>query len=315
MRERKIKKLKIKTKGKSYPLNDCALYNVQSKRRLEELLFTPLAQLKKLRSDSHYITFYEKSDVNKKRLIEQPNKDLDLVHTRIASLISRIVQPAYMHSGLKKRSYITNARIHLGYHPTLTTDIKSFFSSTLRNKVFNFFYKKLCCASDVADLLSYVCTINNHLPTGSRISMPLAYWANSEMFDKLYHLSQANNVEMTVYVDDVTFSGLSVNKVFLHKVKKIIESEAHIMHPTKTILYRLGGVKTVTGVIVHGNKLKARNSLHKNIYSDMEIWKSTTVNNDKESVKERLLGRIHAAASIEPRFKDKARTLKKSNVT
>lgn len=309
----RIKKHKILTKNKSYSLSDCALYNVLSKKRLEKILLVALPVLKSLSSDSNYIQFYEKSDVNKKRLIEQPKEELDLVHTRIASLISRVKQPDYMHSGLKGRSYISNARAHLGGEPVLTTDIKAFFPSTLRNKVFGFFYKKLNCSPDVADLLSHICTVNGHLPTGSRISMPLAYWANSEMFDRLDFFSRSCNVKMTVYVDDVTFSGAAINRIFLYRVKRIIESEGHIMHPKKTIIFKAGEVKTVTGVIVLSDELKTKNLLHKNIYSDMELWKKMSGGIEKEIVKKRLLGRIHAAANIESRYKDKARTLKKSD--
>lgn len=309
----KVRKQKIQTKNKSYDLADCALYKVLSKKRLEKILLSSLSELKKLTNDSNYITFYEKSDVNKKRLIERPNERLDFIHTRIASLISRVKQPDYMHSGLKGRSYITNAQAHLGNSPTLTTDIRSFFPSTLRNKVFYFFHKKLNCSADVAELLSHICTINGHIPTGSRISMPLAYWANSEMFNRLDLLAHSYNARMTVYVDDVTFSGAGVNGYFLHKVKRIIESEGHAMHPNKTIIFRRDDVKIVTGVIVLSNELKARNLLHKNIFSDMELWKKINGGLEKEALKKRLLGRIYAAANIENRFKDKARTLKKSD--
>ncbi|OAT41093.1 reverse transcriptase [Hafnia paralvei ATCC 29927] len=306
----KTKKPKIKTKGKSYPLQECIFYKLTSKKRLEKILFTSIAELELLSNDINYVLFYEKSDVNKKRLIEKPNEKLDIIHTRIASLISRIVQPQYMHSGLKDKSYISNARAHLGTNPTLTTDIKSFFPSTTRQKVFNFFYKKLRCSSDIADLLSRLCTINNHIPTGSRISMPLAYWANIDMFNNLYAISCANDIEMTVYVDDVTFSGKKVNRQFLSRVKKIITSESHIMHPTKTILYDGMEIKKITGVIIANNKLKVPNSLHNKIHFDMEAWKLPNNNNDT-SIKDRLLGRVYAAANIDSRFKDKARTIKK----
>lgn len=306
----KIKKQKIKTKGKFYPLQGCIFYKLSSKKRLEKILFTSIKELQFLSNDINYVLFYEKSDINKKRLIEKPNEKLDIIHTRIASLISRITQPQYMHSGLINKSYISNAKQHIGKKPTLTTDIKSFFPSTTRQKVFNFFYKKLCCSSDIADLLSLLCTINNHIPTGSRISMPLAYWANANMFNNLYAISCANNIIMTVYVDDVTFSGEKVNKQFLSRVKKIITSESHIMHPTKTILYSGTEIKKITGVIISNDKLKVPNSLHNKIYLDIEEWKSLD-NNDNTAVKNRLLGRVYAAANIDNRFKDKARTIKK----
>lgn len=305
----KARRRKIKTNGKSYSLQECVFYKLTSKKRLEKILFSSIQELKLLSDDRNYILFYEKSDINKKRLIEKPNEKLDIVHTRIASLISRIIQPQYMHSGLKDKSYISNASSHLGKKPVLTTDIKSFFPSTTRLKVFNFFHKKLRCSSDIANLLSHLCTVNNHIPTGSRISMPLAYWANADMFNNLYAISCANGNIMTAYVDDVTFSGEKVNAKFLNSAKRIIASESHIMHPTKTILYGSMQIKKITGVIISSDELKVPNSLHNKIHSDMEAWKHSDNKNDT-GIADRLLGRVYAAANIDNRFKDKARTIK-----
>jgi hypothetical protein len=39
---------------------------------------------------------------------------------------------------------------------------------------------------------------------------------------------------MSVYVDDITFSGESINRLFLTTVKKIILSNGHFAHPEKT---------------------------------------------------------------------------------
>ncbi|MBF4355323.1 RNA-directed DNA polymerase, partial [Vibrio anguillarum] len=91
---------------------------------------------------------------------------------------------------------------------------------------------------DIADILADICTCHNHIPTGSRISMPLAYWANCRMFEELESISGKHNVTMTVYVDDLTFSGEKVNRQLKSLVKKIISKHGHTMHPKKTKLYQ-----------------------------------------------------------------------------
>lgn len=307
------KKPKINTKNKSYSLQDCALYKCITKKRLVKILKSDLGKLKNLSRDiDNYTTFYEKTDIQKKRLIERPNEELDVIHTRIASLLCRVTQPDFMHSGLKLHSHVSNAKKHIGVHPLLTTDLKSFFPSTSKAIVFNFFFKKLLCSPDVSELLSNLCTYNNHIPTGSRISMPLAYWANSKMFLELNALSKALGICMTVYVDDITFSGRSVNKLFKSKVNKIIESHSHIMHPVKTILYKPYQNKLVTGVIVSGDNLRVRNKQLKDIHVQMKEWENSNLIISRNIVKERLLGRLNSASTIDIRFKDKARTLKKT---
>ncbi len=85
------------------------------------------------------------------------------------------------------------------------------------------------------------------------------------------------------------------------------------MHPTKTILYGGMEIKKITGVIIANNELKVPNSLHNKINFDMKAWKFLDNSNDI-AIKDRLLGRVYAAANIDSRFKDKARTIKKSKI-
>ena len=208
-------KLKIQTNNKSYSLSDSPLYKLKSKKRLEKILQNSLQELVNLSvEDGNYTVFDDAQKPGKPRKIQKPNSKLDVVHTRIASLLSRVVTPDYLHSGKKKHSNVTNAQAHVGSSSLLTTDVKSFFPSTSRKMVFSFFYSVMQCSADVADILAGVSTYYNQVPTGSRISMPLAFWANIRMFNELHALSKKHSVQMTVYVDDVTFSGDQVNKLF-----------------------------------------------------------------------------------------------------
>lgn len=97
MQQRK-RKYKISTKGKSYELKDSPLFNLKSKKQLSNLLFTSLPELNKFRCDSGNYNVFKDG----KRLIQAPVESLDRVHSRLASLICRIEQPEYVHSGQKK---------------------------------------------------------------------------------------------------------------------------------------------------------------------------------------------------------------------
>lgn len=60
------KKPKINTKNKSYNLQDCALYECITKKRLIKILKSDLDKLKNLSRDiDNYTTFYEKTDIQK----------------------------------------------------------------------------------------------------------------------------------------------------------------------------------------------------------------------------------------------------------
>lgn len=299
---------KISTKNKSYQIEDSPLYKLKSKKKLYNLLKSNSQSINELLVDDGNYAVFNQIMGSKSRLIEHPSERLDLIHTRIASLLCRIKTPDYLHSGLKGRSHVTNAKAHIGNVPVLTTDVKSFFPSTSQRKVFDFFYSILECSPDVSDVLAKLCTFDGHIPTGSRISMPLAFWANICMFEELNSLSNKHSIKMTVYVDDITFSGTDVNFLFKNVAKKIISRHGHLMHPVKTILYKKDDVKIITGIVVKDGKIRIKNSQHKAIYQDMEQWKSLSF--VPESLSNRLLGRLNALSVVEPKLKDKAKTFR-----
>lgn len=309
----KGKKLKLQTKDKSYRIEDSVFYKLSSKKNLARILFVELSELSRLQEDSNYTIFKTGKDGKKKRLIECPKYNLDKIHTRIASLLCRIKSPEYLHSGVKHRSNVSNADSHKGKHAIFTTDITSFFPSTTKQQVFNFFFKRMKCSSDVADILANICTFRKHIPTGSRISMPLAFWANVEMFENLYAFAKSKSINMTLYVDDLTFSGSAVNRSFAYNVKKIISRFGHSAHPEKSKLYSDTQQKLITGVIVGLDGIQVRNKLLKNIHEDFRGWKQLKdlKLTDISSIEPRLIGRLNAAACIDKRYKDKLRSLKK----
>ena len=304
-------KLKINSNSKKHTLDQSPFYKLTTKRKLMALLGVNMPELLLSKKDlGNYAVFEQIGDNGKARTIQHPIDKQNEIHNRIANLLTRIELPEYLHSGRKKHSHITNARKHLGSKKVLTTDIKSFFQSTTRSMVFNFFFKKLFCSADVADILSFICTYNAHIPTGSQLSMPLAFWSNIDMFEQLHDLSTSLNVEMTVYVDDLTFSGEHINRHFQSIVKKIIESNGHIPHPKKTKLFGKSDLKLVTGVVIKDNQTLIANKQHRLIYQSFEIWKGCR---DEPLIARyitpKLLGRLNALAGIDPRLKDKAKSL------
>lgn len=303
------RKLRIQTKNKQYEITDCPLYKLGSKNRLSHLLGCELAALKQLVSDKNYNCFIENNG-KKPREIQQPTFSLDRVHTRIASLLCRIRTVDYLHSGKKHHSHITNAKAHLQQSPVITTDIKAFYESTKKRNVFIFFSRKLKCSPDVSNLLAEICTYNDHIPTGSRISMPLAYWSNERMFNELKALSASKDITMTILVDDLTFSGDKVNKRVLSQIKKIIRRYNHTPHKDKTRLYPKNSIKVITGTAIKDGEMLICNKHHKSIFQDLSIWEASKDGQRIDSLVNRLSGRLEAQSMIDKRLKDKARSIR-----
>lgn len=301
------KKPKIKTKGKLYELTDCGLYNIQTKARLSSIIGVPLSRLLKLCNDEYYRTF-EIVKSGKSRPVQAPVHELDVIHTRIASLLLRVKLPDSMHSGIKGRSNITNAEQHIGDHPVLTMDIKSFYPSVTKKSIYHFFLTKLNCSPDVSGILAELCSHQGRLPTGSRLSMPIAFWANADMYQKLEGMCKERNIRLTIFVDDLTFSGSEVNRKLANDAKLIIENAGLKAHPKKTKLYNSDQPKLVTGVIIDKENKKVRNKHHKlihQLFSDMK-----TCDNDEElkAYQKELIGRLSAAGQISQKFKRRAKT-------
>lgn len=316
-------KPRLKSKKKSYALTDSGLYNITTKKRLEERLQKSVSKLKDLSDDSNYRVFPIGKPDGSSRWVEAPKLELDIVQTRIASLLVRVAMPDYVHSGVKGRSNITNANPHIGDHPILTMDIRRFYPSISRKSIYHFFHTMLRASPDVAGILADLCSYQGsdeqpHIPTGSRLSMPLAFWANFAMYDNLHKLCQSKGITMTVYVDDLTFSGDAVNRLLSGKVERIVGDAGLTIHPEKTRLYRRNEPKLVTGVVIEGNDLKVRNKHHKLIYRLFNELEAATSDEALESlqkvatdkIKEQLLGRLSAAGQIDPKFKQRAAGLR-----
>lgn len=308
--KQKRRKPKIITKKKSYPLQDSVFYKLSSKKRLANLLSSTPQELKSLTGMDNYHCFTQTKN-GKPRLIQEPLPRLDKIHSRVASLLCRIETIDGLHSGKKGRSNISNARAHLGLgKKVITADIKSFFPATTRLSVFDFFYNTMQCASDIADLLSKVLTYGEHVPTGSRISMPLAYFANKKMFDEIESAAKECGATMTIYVDDLTFSGYRLQKSFINRLEAIAKKYGHKIHPSKTRFYSANEVKLITGAAIKGNEITPRNKHLKQLRGELSEW---LVYPDKDKkLTNRILGRMTFIGSIDPRYKDKARTFRKS---
>lgn len=299
------RKPKIASKNKNYGIQDCCLYKVGSLKKLAQLLHADISTLTSLCDNNLYNVFTDNG-----RIIEQPIGARDIVQTRIASLLVRIKPSDCLHSGIKKRSHITNAKVHLGNHPLLTSDIRGFFQSTTRESIYKFFHRQLKCSKDVSSILSDICTINGHVPTGSRISMVIAYWANKPMFDEWESLAKARSLNFSIFVDDITFSGQNLNRKFISLIKKIAIRYGHQLHPKKTKLYRANSIKNVTGTAIDGNKLVLSQKNRHKIYSDMMLWHASDKAIPHEKLESRILGKLTAQSQVDPIYKDKARSFR-----
>lgn len=299
----------------------CRLYGIRSKKNLKYLLHLNNKYLKQKFCASQIFPYIENKN-GKMRLIEPPSEEMKKIQSRIKRQLSDITVPQNVFSGIKNKSYIDNARFHIGANFLYKIDFTGFFPSISRNRVYLFFKESLQCSADVAEILTNLTTIDlelvnckhkdeisffleqkgiksyNHLISGAPTSQILSYLANIRMFDELQVLADLNGLQMSIYVDDIAFSGPNpISREFRDNVKKIIDKYGYMLSQNKTKLYGRNKVKLITGVIIMpDHKLRIRNSLRRKTINSFNIYKNNCAD-ERELL--RLRGFITACRQVE----------------
>lgn len=308
LRTGKRRKLRAITKSKSYHWNQSPLYRLRSKRRLYEILGADKELVSRLSNDASY-RMVQVGKNGKDRVAQVPEYELDRLHTRVAGLIRRVATPDYLHSGIKGRSHVTNAQAHLGSWELYTADLSGYFPSVSSKAVSHFFRSTLECSSDVAAILAQLLTYEGHVPTGSRVSMSLAFWCTQPLFDRLQAYANSHGLVMTVYVDDVTFSGPRLPAGIQRRIPHEIAKSGFRCNSAKCRVYRRGESREVTGVVLKENQVYLPRRQHLNIYEGfMKLDKSLSREEYLDQMR-KLSGAMASAGQVEPIFRRRASML------
>lgn len=302
--------------------NDCPLYGLQSKKMLKHLLRIYDNKFLKQEYIASMISPYIDTK-GKPRLIEPPSEELKAIQKRLKRMLGQIVVPNNVFSGIKGRSYVDNAVMHIECNKRnlFKIDITAFFPSISREAVYQFFRKDLLCSPDVAQILSDLTTIDldksnardlssiykfldsknvtckNHLISGAPTSQILSYLVNHKMFEEMQKIADNNNATMSIYVDDVTFSSEHrISHMFKRKIVAIVGKYGYQISKAKgyTKLYP----KLVTGVIINAEgKAVIKNSLREKIIREHRKLKD---NPEDTKCRQRLIGLLTAARQVTP---------------
>ena len=299
---------------KSYDLSHSPLFKIQYEKALCTILNIEPKTIKNILNQKS--DYYHTAEIKAKKTRDShtPINELQKIHHRLAQFLVRIHRPDYVYSGVKGKSYINNVQVHSHYFETFSTDISNFYPSTTQFIIFKFFRNKMQCSHQVANILAELCTLDKKLPIGSQISMILAFWANHDMFEELNQLAKIHKLMMTVYVDDITFSGTKIPAGFQQQVAQIIKKHGHLMSKKKTRLYQKYSHKEITGLIVDKTRknltppnhfyLELHQSLSEfnKIYAEMRIGKSSILQYQLRKLHNRLMGLLNHVAQFDNKY-------------
>ena len=285
---------------KTYALEQCPLYKVASRKRLAQDVFNvDLPFLERLAANEGNFRVFTIKQGEKERQVEVPKVVLERIHRRLFNLLERIEKPDYLHSGVRGRSYISNAKVHVGAVPLVKLDLKKFYPSVDGARVSRFFTGTMRCSPDVAALLTRLCTFENHVPTGSCVSQLLSFYATKPMFDELHALAAGAGLRDSCYVDDLTWSGHRATPAFLWAAKQVVHRHGFAHH--KDRCFAAGDRKLVTGVMLDGDCIAVLPSKEFGLWRSIHALGSFEPHERIVAVNS-LIGTAVAAGQIEARF-------------
>ena len=276
---------------KYYGEQDSPFYKLRSKAKLANLLFLNVDKLKYLAdSEDLYFDFHKKKSSGGFRQISAPRVDLKFVQKRIADLLQRITPPNYLFAPVSGRSYVDNAKRHLGANSVRSLDIKDFFPNCTANKVIWFFQKRMDCSSDVAVRLRGIVTRHGSLPQGSPCSPVLAFLCNVDMWEEIERLVSENGCQLSVYADDLTISGEIIPESLIWDIKKILFRHG-FRHQSSKERSKIKKPAEITGVILQGDRLLVPNRQHQKLYLVRKEFKASRSTEHRRQLKAQLEGR------------------------
>ena len=187
---------------------------IRDVRQLCRLLRCKKGDLRDICAHPNYHEFSHKG-----RPIAEPLGKLRILQERLQCLLAKIELPEYMHGGIKGRSPLTNARLHVGKAAVLNFDIKQFFPSVKPKYVYRTFYEHLRFPANVAHWLTKLVTFKGQLPQGAPTSTVVANLVILPLCTRLKLLASQHNSDYGQFVDDGTLSG----PLYLENLRNLIE--------------------------------------------------------------------------------------------
>lgn len=232
----------------------------------------------------------------KERQLAYPNDRLRAVHERLKFHLNKVRQPDYLFSPRKGRGQRDNAAHHLDSDQYLTLDLKQFYPSTTASMIQRWFIDELGMYRDVAGLLTRLATIDGKASFGSPLTPVLCTLVHRPMFDRIAAACEARHLRFSLWVDDLTISGMFVPGEVVSEIREIVRAAGLRSHEVR---YRSGNRPVfITGIGVVGPYLVAPNSLNLRIKEYWAAFHAAQTDDEKIACISRLLSQLGTVRHI-----------------
>lgn len=228
------------------------------------------------------------------------------------NILTKVDISFYAHGFAKKKSIVTNAKIHLNQEHLLKMDLKDFFPSIKKGRVIAMFCE-LGYSTEVSFYLASICCENDCLPQGAPTSPSISNIISKRLDNRLFALCKKFDIKYTRYADDLAFSSANIPVRFIDYVKDIISTESFEINDSKTQLHKGKGKRIITGVAVNEKIAKAPKSYKRKLFQSLHYVEKFGLNSHRTKLKirnpnylESLIGKLNYVLAIEPN-NDKAK--------
>ena len=216
------------------------------------------------RNKRNYHTFQIPKKSGGARIISAPTKMLKSLLTYTNRILQAFYEaPECVMGFVPSKSIVDNAEKHVGKHYVFNTDLKDFFPSISKSRV----WATLKCPpfsfnDTIADAIAGLCCTELEkdgetivaLPQGSPCSPILTNIVCRNLDRRLSRLAGKYHIAYSRYADDITFSSdhnvYQEGGNFRKELQTIITTEHFIFNEKKTRLQKKGCRQEVTGLIV-----------------------------------------------------------------
>jgi RNA-directed DNA polymerase len=172
-------------------------------------------------------------------------------------ILDPIKLPDNVHGGIKKKSNITNAKVHQGKKYQFTTDLLNFYPGINNLLVYNVFLS-LGFSNHKAHWLTKLTTWKYELPQGTPTSPHLANLVFLDTDYKIISLCKKHNITYTRFVDDLSLSSQKDFHSVIKEILEIITTAGFKINNRKT---KYKGNQTITGINVFNNYIDASETI------------------------------------------------------
>lgn len=216
------------------------------------------------RNKKSYKTFYIPKKSGGVREISAPKALLKSFLTYTNKLLQAFYDaPEYVTGFVPEKSVVDNAERHVGMNYVFNTDLKDFFPSITKSRVWATLKHPPFKFNDtIADAVAGLCCTEVKvdgekrwvLPQGSPCSPILTNIVCRNLDRQLHRLAKKYNLRYSRYADDITFSSnrnvFQKGGEFQQELESIITGQHFIINEKKTRLQKKNERQEVTGLVV-----------------------------------------------------------------